>query len=166
MALLTNDGRDAGYLVVELTIDKRLEPVTPFARDRLSSGCAGRSVCGTAGGDRKDGGGFGRTGVRLAAIGQGLAADRQGEGGVAGLHLPVCGGDGRYLSAKPPGAIHHILGLVPHALNTLIKTHHSEDRNLYVFGKKKVVLPRFPDVVGELICRSKSHKNRPLHEQK
>lgn len=37
MALLTNDDRDAGYLAVELTVDKQLEPVTPFARGPVIS---------------------------------------------------------------------------------------------------------------------------------
>lgn len=37
MALLTNDGRGAGYLAVELTINKRLEPVMPFARGPVVS---------------------------------------------------------------------------------------------------------------------------------
>ena len=37
MALLTNDDRDAGYLAVELTIDKQLKPVTPFARGPVIS---------------------------------------------------------------------------------------------------------------------------------
>lgn len=37
MALLTNDGSGAGYLAVELSIDKRLQPITPFARGPVVS---------------------------------------------------------------------------------------------------------------------------------
>jgi hypothetical protein len=37
MALLTNDRSGAGYLAVELTIDKRLQPITPFARGPVVS---------------------------------------------------------------------------------------------------------------------------------
>jgi hypothetical protein len=37
MALLTNDRSGAGYLAVELTIDKRLQPLTPFARGPVVS---------------------------------------------------------------------------------------------------------------------------------
>ena len=37
MALLTNDRTDSGYLAVELTIDKRLQPVAPFSRGPVVS---------------------------------------------------------------------------------------------------------------------------------
>jgi hypothetical protein len=37
MALLTNDQSGAGYLAVELTIDKQLQPVAPFARGPVVS---------------------------------------------------------------------------------------------------------------------------------
>ncbi len=37
MALLTNDRSGAGYLAVELTVDKRLHPITPFARGPVIS---------------------------------------------------------------------------------------------------------------------------------
>lgn len=37
MALLTNGKSDGGYLAVELTVDKRLEPVLPFARGPVVS---------------------------------------------------------------------------------------------------------------------------------
>ncbi len=37
MALLTNDRSGPGYLAVELTIDKRLHPITPFARGPVVS---------------------------------------------------------------------------------------------------------------------------------
>ncbi|MBK8986250.1 MAG: hypothetical protein IPM39_09240 [Chloroflexi bacterium] len=37
MALLTNDLSGGGYLAVELTIDKRLQPITPFARGPVVS---------------------------------------------------------------------------------------------------------------------------------
>ena len=37
MALLTNNGSGAGYLAVELTIDKRSQPALPFARGPVIS---------------------------------------------------------------------------------------------------------------------------------
>ncbi|HRQ42261.1 MAG TPA: hypothetical protein PLD25_30455 [Chloroflexota bacterium] len=37
MALLTNDRSGSGYLAVELTIDKRLHPITPFMRGPVAS---------------------------------------------------------------------------------------------------------------------------------
>ena len=37
MALLTNDRSGAVYLAVELTVDKRLQPITPFARGPVVS---------------------------------------------------------------------------------------------------------------------------------
>ena len=37
MALLTNDRSGLGYLAVELTIDKRLQPVMPFSRGAVTS---------------------------------------------------------------------------------------------------------------------------------
>lgn len=37
MALLTNGRTDAGYLAVELTVDKRTQPITPFSRGPVVS---------------------------------------------------------------------------------------------------------------------------------
>ena len=37
MAILTNNRSGAGYLAVELTVDKRLQPVTPFSRGPVIS---------------------------------------------------------------------------------------------------------------------------------
>ncbi len=37
MALLINQESDAGYLAVELTVDKRTQPITPFVRGPVAS---------------------------------------------------------------------------------------------------------------------------------
>ncbi len=131
MALLTNDGRGAGYLAVELTINKRLEPVMPFARGPVVSWDVPEEVY-----------------AELREAVEEMSEDRD----EPASDWPPSGEDWPPIDRAKVGWLVCTIRLVVgtaviyqqsllvqyttfwdwyHALNTLIKTHHREDRHLY-----------------------------------
>jgi hypothetical protein len=131
MALLTNDQSGAGYLAVELTIDKQLQPVAPFARGPVVSWDMPDEV--------------------YEELGD-LVTELAAELGEPESDWPPSGQDWPPIERAKVGwlvcTIRFVVGTAViyqqsllvqyttfwtwyHALNTLITTHHSEDRHLY-----------------------------------
>lgn len=131
MALLTNSRSGDGYLAVELTIDKRLYPITPFARGPVVSWDVPEEVYAE---------------LRAAV------AEMEAEEGEPASDWPPSGEDWPPLERAKVGwlvcTIRFVVGTAViyqqsllvqyttfwtwyHALNTLITTHHSADRYLY-----------------------------------
>jgi hypothetical protein len=134
MAVLTNDARGAGYLAVELTIDKRLEPVMPFARGPVVSWDVPEEVYAEL----------------RAAIEE--SEEMEEEEDEPASDWPPSGEDWPPIDRAKVGWLVCTIRLVVgtaviyqqsllvqyttfwtwyHALNSLIKTHHVEDRHLY-----------------------------------
>ncbi|MCB8988975.1 MAG: hypothetical protein H6665_00015 [Ardenticatenaceae bacterium] len=131
MALLTNGRSGDGYLAVELTIDKRLYPMAPFARGPVVSW------------DVPD---------ELYAELRAAVAEMEVEEGEPASDWPPAGEDWPPLERGKVGwlvcTIRFVVGTAViyqqsllvqyttfwtwyHALNTLVTTQHSEDRHLY-----------------------------------
>ena len=131
MAVLTNDASGAGYLAVELTIDKRFEPLRPFARGPVVSWDVPEEVH-----------------AELRAV----IDEMEAELDEPASDWPPSGEDWPPIDRAKVGWLACTIRLVVgtaviyqqsllvqyttfwewyHALNSLIKTHHVEDRHLY-----------------------------------
>jgi hypothetical protein len=135
MALLTNDGSGAGYLAVELTIDKRTQPITPFIRGPVVSWDLPDEVY-----------------EALRQAEEELLADLE----ESASDWPPSGRDWPPIDRAKVGWLNCTIRLVVgtaviyqqsllvqygtfwtwyHALNTLVATKHQEDRHLYSGGE-------------------------------
>ncbi|MBK8900292.1 MAG: hypothetical protein IPM53_03845 [Anaerolineaceae bacterium] len=135
MALLTNQGSGAGYLAVELTIDKRTQTLTPFIRGPVVSWDLPDEVY-----------------EAMRQAGEELLADEE----EAASDWPPSGRDWPPIDRTKVGwlncTIRFVVGTAViyqqrllvqygtfwewyHALNTLVTTEHQEDRHLYSGGE-------------------------------
>lgn len=135
MALLTNDRSGSGYLAVELTIDKQLQPVMPFMRGPVASWEVSDEV-----------------NQELAALSEALMAEVE----ESESDWPPSGKDWPQIDRAKVGwlncTIRFVVGATViyqqtllvqyttfwdwhHLLNALIATEHTEDRHVYSGGE-------------------------------